>query len=295
LVVGTVSIIVSKPKVGKSTLGRNLALAVARGGELLGFEVAKGEVIYLALEERAQDVQQDWLAMGAQVDGTEELYVHAAPSPVEGLLRLTELVRDRKPALVVIDPLFRFTRVKDEKAYAEIYNALGPLIDLARETGTHVMLTHHSSKLPKTDPIDSPLGSTALAGVVATLISIASSGKYRTICTVQRIGDSMPETLLLFDKATRRLTLGDTKEDFEEQDAERRILEFLEENQPQTQTQIKDGVKGPTQVIWAALKMLEKTKLVSKTGEGKKGKPFLYSLWSWTPPENEKQETRNLF
>jgi hypothetical protein len=295
LVVGTVSIIVAKPKVGKSTLARNVALAVAQGVELLGLKVAKGEVIYLALEEREQDVQEDWRAMGVSANGDEELYVHAAPSPVEGLVRLTELVRERKPSLIVIDPLFRFTRLKDEKAYAEIYNALGPLIDLARETGTHVMLTHHSSKLPKTDPIDSPLGSTALAGVVATLISLNRSGKYRTICTVQRIGDDMPETVLLSDKATRRLTLGGTRKDFEQHDAERRILEFLEEKEPQTQAQIKEGVEGATRVVWAALTMLVKTKLVSKTGEGVKGKPFLYSLWSWAPPNIEKQETRNLF
>jgi nicotinamidase-related amidase len=198
---------------------------------------------------------------------------------VEGLLRLTELVRERKPALVVIDPLFRFTRLKDEKAYAEIYNALGPLIDLARETGTHVMLTHHSGKLPKTDPIDSPLGSTALASVVATLISLNRSGKYRTICTVQRIGDDMPETVLLFDKATRSLTLGGTKESCEQHDAEQRILEFLEEKEPQKQADIREGVEGTTKAIRAALTALVKNQRVSRTGEGLKGKPFLYSLW----------------
>jgi len=276
----------------KSTLGRNLALAVARGEEFLGFTVAKGVVIFLALEERAQDVQADWRAMGAQVDGTEELYVHAAPSPVEGLVRLTELVRERKPALVVIDPLFRFTRVKDEKAYAEIYNALGPLIDLARETGTHVMLTHHSTKLPKTDPIDSPLGSTALAGVVATLIVLGKSGEYRTACTVQRIGDNMPETVLVFDKATRRLKLGGTKESVEQHDAEQRILEFLDGKEPQTQAQIKEGVEGATKVVWAALTMLVKAERVLKGGEGVRGKPFFYGLADRFGPyvENKKQE-----
>ena len=119
--------------------------------------------------------------------------------------------------------------MKDEKAYAEIYNALGPLIDLARENDTHILMTHHSGKLPKTDPVDSPLGSTALAGIVATLISLVRAENYRTIQTVQRVGDEdMPASVLLLDKATRLLTLGKSKEIVDQHVAEQRILEFLD-------------------------------------------------------------------
>ncbi len=56
LVAGSISIIASKPKVGKSTPGRNLALAVARGESFLGWPVKRGPVLYFALEERAEDV-----------------------------------------------------------------------------------------------------------------------------------------------------------------------------------------------------------------------------------------------
>jgi sugar phosphate isomerase/epimerase len=94
----------------------------------------------LALEERENEVRADVVALGAT--GTEAILVHAAPSPAEGMLALVELVRANKPRLVVVDPLFRLARVKDEKAYAETYEALGPLIDVARETDTHVMLLH---------------------------------------------------------------------------------------------------------------------------------------------------------
>jgi hypothetical protein len=61
-------------------------------------------------------------------------------------------------------------RIRDEKAYAETYAALGPLIDIAREVGTHVLLTHHAGKSAKSDAIDAPLGSTAIGGAVCTLI-----------------------------------------------------------------------------------------------------------------------------
>ena len=45
------SVFAAKPKVGKSTFARNLAMAVARGNPFLGRNTAKGPVVYLALEE----------------------------------------------------------------------------------------------------------------------------------------------------------------------------------------------------------------------------------------------------
>ena len=79
LVSGTVSCVVAKPKVGKSTFARNLCLAVSRGDEFLGFETKQGECIYLALEEREEDIKNDFRAMGA--DGSEPILVHACRCP----------------------------------------------------------------------------------------------------------------------------------------------------------------------------------------------------------------------
>ena len=65
---GGMSILVAKPKVGKSTFGRNLALAVSRGDEFLGRKTAQGPVVYLALEEKRTQVQDHFRRMGV-VDG----------------------------------------------------------------------------------------------------------------------------------------------------------------------------------------------------------------------------------
>jgi hypothetical protein len=185
LISGTVSCVVAKPKVGKSTFARNLCLAVSRGEDFLGSKTKQGECIYLALEEREEDIKNDFRAMGAE--GKEPIYIHAAAAPAEGIAGLCDLVRARRPVLVVIDPLFRLARIRDEKAYAETYYALGPLIDVVREAGTHVMLTHHAGKSAKADAIDSPLGSTAIGGAVSTLIHLKRTETMRTIQTVQRI------------------------------------------------------------------------------------------------------------
>src|SRR5437899_966195 len=114
LAAGSVSIAAAKPKVGKSTIGRNLALAVARGEPFLGWGVKRGRVLYLALEERSEDVAADFRAMGA--DGSEDIQIAEFGS----VLNVVNIIRELKPVLVVVDPLFRLVSVRDEKAYAEI-------------------------------------------------------------------------------------------------------------------------------------------------------------------------------
>ncbi len=295
LVCGTVSVIVGKPKAGKSTFARNLAFAVSTGRSFLGSDTLQGEVIYLALEERPEEIKADFQAMGAA--GDEPILIHAADTPEAAMLELVELVRRRKPRLVVIDPLFRLARIRDEKAYAETYQALGPLIDVARETGTHILLTHHAGKSLKADAIDAPLGSTALGGIPSTVLLLKRTEGYRTIQTVQRIGNDLPETGLSFDVGTRSLLLGTSKTEMERADAEERILEYLEgATEPQTQEQIREKVEGQTKTIRAALTSLTQSGKVQRTGEGKRGNPYLYERWfssshhtpGTTEPETQK-------
>jgi hypothetical protein len=275
LVRGTLSCVVAKPKVGKSTFARGICFAVARGEPFLGRSTRSGACIYLALEERSEEVTADFRAMGA--DGTEPIDVHADTAPASATLSLVDLVRKRRPALVVIDPLFRLAPIRDEKAYAEVYAALGPLIDLSRETGTHILLTHHAGKSPKADPIDSPLGSTAIGGAAATTIVLNRRGAYRTVQTVTRIGQVLPETILSFDPETRLLSVGGTRAESDCQGIEKEIVEFLEAGGEKCEREIVDHVTGTNAVKRKALRSLVKKGVVRRRGTGKKGDPFKYS------------------
>jgi predicted ATP-dependent serine protease len=144
------SLLVAKPKAGKSTLARNLALSIAQGKDFLtrlwqflyrpkslkigSFETRlwpksslnkatqRGAVIYLALEEKRSEVKKHFSEMGAT--GTEEIYVHAASAPADALEQIRAVANDKKPVLIIIDPLFRLTRVKDGNDYAQVTAAL---------------------------------------------------------------------------------------------------------------------------------------------------------------------------
>jgi len=271
LVAGSVSIIASKPKVGKSTLARNLALAVARGESFLGWSVKHGAVLYFCLEERVEDVVSDFRKMGAS--GSEDIHFAEAAS----VPKMVGILKDRKPALLVVDPLFRLVQVRDGNSYAELYSALGPLIDAARQTGTHILCLHHSSKATKADAIDSPIGSTALGGAVSTLISMKRTEKYRTLGTVQRIGEDLSETVLRFDPATRRLSLGGLRENAEVASLGGAILAALAEKR-MSESEICEAVKAKNYLKRKALRELSRQGKITRLGSGKRGNPFEYEI-----------------
>jgi AAA domain len=295
LVAGTVSCVAAKPKIGKSTFARNLCLCVSRGEDFLGLKTKQGECIYLALEEREEDLKNDFRAMGA--DGNEPIFIHAAAAPGEGIAAVCDLVRQRRPVLVVIDPLFRLARIRDEKAYAETYAALGPFIDVAREAGTHILLTHHAGKSAKADAIDSPLGSTAIGGAVCALALLKRTESVRTIQSVQRIGQDMPETVLQFDIESHSLSLGVQKAQADVQAIAEAILEYLKNaNEPKTESEIEESVEGKTGIKRKALRELVGQGQIMREGVGRKGNPFKYQFSFSCPPYipgTREQESQN--
>jgi len=187
------------------------------------------------------------------------------------------ILKDRKPALLVVDPLFRLVRVRDGNSYAELYSALGPLIDTARETGTHILCLHHSAKASRPDAIDSPIGSTALAGAVSTLISMRRTENYRTMQTVQRIGDDLSEMVLTFDPATRQLSLGGLRENADVASLGGAILTALAKG-PMSEPEICEEVQAKTAIKRKALHELTRQGKISRSGSGKRGNPFKYEI-----------------
>jgi hypothetical protein len=228
------------------------------------------------LEERAEEVSADFRAMGA--DGSEPIIIHAEATPDAAIARLVDIVTIQHPALVVIDPLFRILRVRDEKAYAEVYRALTPLIDVARTTGTHIMVTHHSGKALKGDAIDSPLGSTAIGGAVSTLVVLKRTDVHRTVQTVQRIGQDMPEMVLNFDESTRLLSVGGSRFEADIRKCEGEIIEYLKAGGESTEPEINKHVEGKTTTKRKAIRSLIERRLIGRVGGGKKGDPYKYSF-----------------
>jgi hypothetical protein len=276
------SLLVAKPKVGKSTLARCLALAVARGEDFLGRKTTRGAVFYLALEEKRSEVRRHFRAMGAITE--DSIFVFCAASPTDGLTQLRAAAERDKPALIIIDPLFRFTRVKDGNDYAAVTNALEPLHALARETGAHVLAVHHLGKGGRQGG-DAVLGSTALFAAVDTLLLMKRSERYRTLSSIQRYGPDLEEITLEYDSQTRSLSPGVERSEADLREAEKTILDFLSaQSEALEERTIQEAIEGRKGIKSKALRRLVEVQKITRTGSGKKGDPYVYKNSGFAPP-----------
>ncbi len=153
---GGVGILGGGPKLGKSILTTEMAVAVASGQPFLGvYEVADpGPVLVCSLEG------QRWLASDrvrkvARFRGVAD----DASLPIEildrsglkldtpaDLRRLAGAIRRREPKLVILDPLVRIHDSDENAAVGGISKVLDALTWLQRTCGVCILVVHHNRK-----------------------------------------------------------------------------------------------------------------------------------------------------
>ena len=267
---GGLGLVVAKPKVGKTTLAFNLAVAVSRGELFLGRKTLQRSVVYLALEEKKGEIQKNLSKLGV-VD--EPLFFHFGPAPVEAMKEVGPLIKEIGAGLLVIDIMQKFCRVKDLNDYSQVTRALEPLMATARQLNCHILLVHHAGKRDRDDG-DDILGSTGLLGGVDTSIHIKKREKRRTFFTIQRYGTDTPETVLTLTLDGRLEATG-SREEVEVDETIPPILEALEQG-PQTINEIWNGIERRHELVTKALHGLLEQGKIKRTGSGKKGDPYRY-------------------
>ncbi|MDQ3816468.1 MAG: AAA family ATPase [Acidobacteriota bacterium] len=269
---GGISICAAKPKVGKSTLARNLAVAITRGEAFFGRATAKGKVIYLCLEEKRAEVAAHFRRMGAH---GSDILIHTGRLPDDALAALKDVIAEFDPALVIIDPLSRFVRVIDFNDYAQMARGLEPLIDLARVTGCHILSVHHCGKGER-EGGDALLGSTAIFGAIDTALMMKRRDNTRTLHTVQRYGDDMPETVAHLDPETGIVTAGGDLATLQVDERKRAVLEAMGDEWL-SEPDVKERVGGNQTLTAKAIRALYDAGELQRTGAGKRGDPYLYA------------------
>ena len=278
---GGLSLLVAKPKVGKSTFARNLALKIARGdAEFLGRAITSpGPPLLFLLEEKRSEVKKHFQRMGATEDLPIDIHIGTAPE--EALEELRKVIIDHGAVFAVVDPLQRLVRIPDLNDYSSVSLALEPLEQIARTTGCHIMLVHHANKGIGREGGDMILGSTALLGGVDCALIMRRTESHRTIYSIQRYGEDLPQTVLAFDAATGLTTSGGTLEDAQLAECGKDIVEFLANREPTSETDIKESIPAGQYgrgLISKALRRLKEQGKVERHGSGKKNDPYLYSL-----------------
>jgi len=149
-----VGFVAGQPKLGKTWLALDLALSVATGTPCLdtyAVDEPGGVLVYLAEDPPAM-VRQRLAGLcrhrGLELE-TVAVDVITAPSLRLDLepdrLRLREAVAQRKPRLLVLDPLVRLHR-RDENHSGEVAELLSFLRELQRAHELAIVVVHHMRK-----------------------------------------------------------------------------------------------------------------------------------------------------
>jgi hypothetical protein len=240
-VVGRITLLVAREKVGKSTLARAAAAAVSAGSTFLDQEVSQGGVLWVVLEEALADVVHKLNAFGPRA---EEVWL-LKPTSEDRFEEMRHAVESVKPRLVVIDTLSSYAAGEgaDENASTFWTRLIGQFRSLAEENNCAVLLLHHAAKRDG----GGYRGSTAIGAAVDQIIEMQETDA----SSVARIMSShgrldIPSFTVSYNRHASRFTFdGELSAENGESarlSAKRRMREFL---------QIY-GVAGKTAITGAA-------------------------------------------
>lgn len=149
-----VGLLAAAPKVGKTWLAVETALAVATGRAALGrFAVrATGPVLFFGAEDDQAALRARFeavaLSRGVELGGAPIYFLDVGELRLdrpEHLVKLRATIAALKPRLVVLDPFVRMVSV-DENSSQEVSAVLGSLRAIQRDLHVAVLVVHHMRK-----------------------------------------------------------------------------------------------------------------------------------------------------
>ena len=155
------------PKIGKSFLVLQMAYAVSTGQAIWDYQVHRGAVLYLALEDQYRRLQERMARMFG-VDGHGDLMLAVAAKQLgQGLEKQMEYFLRRFPQaqMIVIDTLQKIREAAgDRYSYASDYEIIGQLKTFADYHNICILIVHHTRKQPSEDSFEMISGTTGLLG-----------------------------------------------------------------------------------------------------------------------------------
>ena len=229
-----VTILASKPKVGKSWLALDVCIATAANRFTLGSLRPKtGDVLYLALEDSQRRLQRrvDRILSAVSEAWPGRLTMATEWRRVDegGLDDIREWCDDvTEPILIVIDTLAKIRSAKgsNKSAYDVDYEAIAGLHKIANRRGIAIVIIHHTRKMGADDAFDTVSGTLGLTGAADTILVLDKRAGAVTLHARGRdIEES--ETALQFNKETCRWTILGAAGEVHRSNERSRIIEAL--------------------------------------------------------------------
>ena len=189
-------ILAGAPKIGKSFLVAQIAHHVSTGQPLWEYEVNRGAVLYLALEDDYQRLQERMSRMFG-VEGTGELFFAVAAKQIgKGLDEQLAFFLKEHPdtKLVIVDTLQKVREVSgDAYSYAGDYEIISRLKEFGERHNICVLIVHHTRKQPAGDNFEMISGTTGLLGCADGALLLQKPKRTLNEATLDIVGRDQPD------------------------------------------------------------------------------------------------------
>jgi hypothetical protein len=204
LIRGGMSVVVGVPKIGKTTIVRQLEKSVLRGEPFLNRDTIKGRVLHYSFDEKARTAKNHYIKLG--LTNEDDIVLHfGAASNGNYFKELEEDLLKIKPILVIVDTMFDMVDVQDVNSYGPVKRQLAQFSSLAERCKCHIMFIHHQNKPNQNyskGSGSSVLGSTAILGSVDACLIFEKDidSNLRTLKVEGRGVEDFHRVYLAFDK-----------------------------------------------------------------------------------------------
>ena len=191
------------PKIGKSFLVAQIAYHVSTGQDLWGCKVHHGTVLYLALEDDFQRIQNRMFMMYG-VNDTPNLHFATAAGKIGNGLdeQLENFMREHSDTkLIIIDTMQKIREVGGEVySYASDYEIVGKLKQFADKHCICVLTVHHTRKQPAGDAFEMISGTTGLLGCADGSLLMQKKKRTALEATIDVVGRDQQDQILYLKK-----------------------------------------------------------------------------------------------
>lgn len=180
-----ISMLGGAPKIGKSWMVLDLCVRIAKDQTIWNLPTRKGTTLYLCLEDPLSRVQQRLCMLTDEVPDNA-YFATAAGTLVDGLCeQIRNFVSEHSDTVLVAIDTFQIIRANNtDTSYANDYDEVRQMKQLADELSISILLVHHLRKQGDSDPLNKISGTTGISGAMDAIFVLDKSKRNADMATL---------------------------------------------------------------------------------------------------------------
>lgn len=180
-----ISILGGAPKIGKSWMVLDLCVRIAKGDTIWNLSTRKGTTLYLCLEDPLNRIQQRLCMLTDEVP-ENAYFATMAGTLANGLCeQIRNFVSEHPDTVLVAIDTFQIVRANTtDTSYANDYDDVRQMKQLADELKISILLVHHLRKQGDGDPLNKISGTTGISGAMDAIFVLDKSKRNADMATL---------------------------------------------------------------------------------------------------------------